>query len=74
MNPTTPVTTTDTADTTDTARRPVAGTPHTPGPQPYGTWFSRWHHLYTETPTVVVTPDSEPTTTVPKRGDLTAAA
>ena len=64
----------DIVNPTNPTRRPVDSATPTPGPQHFGTWFGRWNHIYTATPTVAVAPDLAPTTALPKPGDLTVAA
>ncbi len=59
---------------TNPDRRPVESTTHTPGPQPFGTWFGRWHRIYTDVPAPVAAVDSGSTPTLPGRGSLTVAA
>lgn len=68
MNPTTPerLTTAGVAPCIDGIRRPA--------PQPMGTWFSRWHHLYTQAPTPVAAADDSTVTPLPRPSQLTTAA
>ena len=60
---------------TNPTRRPVDSTTHAPttGPQPFGTGFGRWQHIYVAAPAFQATSDIEPTI-LPKRSSLTVAA
>ena len=57
--------------TVDSVAPIVNGIP-TPAPQPMGTWFTRWHHLYTEAPAATAGSGTAPT--LPERSQLTVAA
>lgn len=43
-------------------------------PRPMGTWFSRWHHVYTATPTTTLADVGVTTHLLPRPSALTAAA
>lgn len=68
MKPTTP-----TRLTVETIAPLVAGTP-APAQQPLGTWFSRWHHVYSAAPATPAMADDARTPALPRRANLTTAA
>lgn len=57
--------------TVDSVAPVINGIP-TPAPQPMGTWFTRWHHIYAEP--AAEAPELAPTPTLPERSQLTVAA
>lgn len=68
MNPTTPR-----RLTVDCIAPTIAGAPQ-PAPQPLGTWFSRWHHVYADVPAPTVTLGSIDVTALPRPATFTIAA
>lgn len=66
MNHTTPRLTVETI-------APTAGDT-TAAPQPLGTWFSRWHRLYTSTPATTEATSTSTASALPRTTQFTTAA
>lgn len=66
MNPTTPRLTVETV-------APTVGDTSV-APQPLGTWFSRWHRLYTHTPAETDGTSPSTASALPRTSQFTTAA